>query len=56
MDKEDAAHVNTSMLLSHKIKNEKAPIYSNVDGPRDYHTKWSQRETNHYHVYVEPDF
>ena len=30
-------------------------ICSNMDGPRDNHTKWSQRKTNiiWYHVYVE---
>ena len=30
-------------------------IFNNMDGPRDYHTKWrSQRKTNIiYHLYVE---
>ena len=29
------------ILLSHKNKWNNA-IYSNMDGPRDYHTKWSK--------------
>ena len=31
------------ILLSHKIEWNNA-IYSNMDGPRDYHTKWSKSE------------
>ena len=25
-------------------------ICSNIDGPRDYHTKWSQTEKDNYHM------
>ena len=41
-------------LLSHK-KEWNNVICSNMDGPRDYHTKWSQSKTNTtwYHLYVE---
>ena len=28
-------------------------IYSNMDGPRDYHTKWSKSDKDKYHLYVE---
>ena len=28
-------------------------ICSNMDGPRDYHTNWSQTEKQIYHLYVE---
>jgi len=33
MDKEDLVHVHDGILLSHFCKN--------LDGPGDYHTKWS---------------
>ena len=32
---------NNGILLSHKREQSKA-IYRNVDGPRDYHAKWSK--------------
>ena len=37
MDKEDE-HIYSGILLSHK-KGWNIAIYSNMDGPRDYHTK-----------------
>ena len=40
MDKEDVVYLYNGILLSHK-KNE---IGSNMDGPRDFHTKWSQSD------------
>ena len=40
MDKEDVVHIYNGILLSHK-KERKNAICSNVDGPRDYHTKWN---------------
>ena len=44
MDKEDIGHMYNGILLSHK-KNEIMPfVCSNMDGPRDYHTKWSKSE------------
>ena len=46
MDKEDVVHIYiymyTGMLLSHKKWNN--AICSNMDGPRDYHIKWSKSE------------
>ena len=50
------AYLTLKALISHKKEWNNA-ICSNVDGPRDYHTKWSKldRETNiiWYHLYVE---
>ena len=50
----DAAHVYDVILLSHKKEWHNA-ICSNMDGPRDCHTEWSQRKTKiiWYHLYVE---
>ena len=42
MDKEDVVHIYSGILLSHKKEWNNA-IYSNMDGPRNYHTK-SDRE------------
>ena len=41
---------HTGMLLSHK-KEWNIAIGSNMDGPRQYYTQWSQRAM--YHLYVE---
>ena len=43
MDKEDVVYIHNGILLSHKKEWNNA-IYSNIDGPRDYHTKWSKSE------------
>ena len=43
MDKEDVVHIYNGILLSHKIEWNHA-ICSNMDGPRDYHTKWSKSD------------
>ena len=43
MGKEDVADIYKEILLSHKKEWNNA-IYSNMDGPRDYHTKWSKSE------------
>ena len=43
MDKEEAVHVYSGILLSHKKEWNNA-ICSNMDGPRDYHTKWSKSD------------
>ena len=43
MDKEDVVHIYNGILLSHKQEWNNA-ICSNMDGPRDYHTKWSKSE------------
>ena len=41
--------------MSHKKWNN--AICSNMDGPGDYHTKWSKTETNiiWYHLYAESE-
>ena len=55
MDKEDMGyiymytHTHTGILLSHKKEWNNA-ICSNMDGPRDYHTKWSKSEKDKYHM------
>ena len=33
----------SGILLSHK-KEWNVAIYNNIDGPRDYHTKWSKSD------------
>ena len=43
MDKGDVVHIYNGILLSHKKEWNNA-ICSNMNGPRDYHTKWSQSE------------
>ena len=43
MDKEDVAYIDNGILFSHK-KEWNCAIYSNIDGPKDYHTKWSKSE------------
>ena len=42
-------HTHTGMLLSHKKEWNNA-ICNNMDGPRDYHAKWSQTEEDKYYV------
>ena len=42
MDKE-VVHIYNGILLSHKTEWNNA-ICSNMDGPRDYHTEWSESE------------
>ena len=41
IDKEDMVYIENGTWLSHK-KEWKNAIYSNMDRPRDYHTKWSK--------------
>ena len=43
MDKEDVVHINNGILLSHKKEWNNA-ICSNMNGPRDYLTKWSKSD------------
>ena len=54
MNKIDAIHIQSGILLSHK-KNEAMPFAANMDGPRDYHTKWrmSEKDIIWYHMYVK---
>ena len=47
-DKEDVIHVYNGISLSYK-KELNNVIYSNVNGPRDCHTEWSQTERDKYH-------
>jgi len=49
MDKEDVVHIYNGMQLGHK-KEWNDTICSNMDGPRDYHTKWSKSEKGKYHI------
>ena len=49
MDKEDVVHLYNVILLSHKKEWNNA-IWSNMDGLRDYHTKWNQTEKDKYHM------
>ena len=43
IDKADVVHLYNGILLSHK-KEQNNPICSNMDGPRDYHTKWCKSD------------
>ena len=45
MDKEDVVYIYNGILPSHKKEWNNA-ICSNMDGPREYHAKWSQTKTN----------
>ena len=45
MDKEDVVHIYNGILLSHKKWNN--AIYRNMDGPRDYNSKWSKSDREH---------
>ena len=50
MDKEDIVYVYTMEYYS-AIKKWNNATWSNMDGPRDYHTKWiSQTEKDKYHM------
>ena len=49
MDKEDMVYIYNGILLSHRIEQNYA-ICSNMDGPRDYHIKWSQSDKDKYHM------
>ena len=43
MDKEDVVYIHNGILLSHK-KEWNNVICSNMNGPRDYDTKWSKSD------------
>ena len=43
MQKKEEVHIYNGILLSHK-KNEIMLFCSNMDRPRNYHTKWSKSE------------
>ena len=42
MNKEDVVHIYNGILLSHLKKWN--VIWSKMDGPGDYHTKWSKSD------------
>ena len=46
VDKEDAVCLNNGMLLSYKKEWNNA-ICSNMNGPRDYHIKWTKSDTKY---------
>ena len=41
VDPEDVVHIHNGILLSHQ-KEWNTSFFSNMDGPRNYHAKWSQ--------------
>ena len=43
MHKEDVLHIHYRIFLSH-YKEWNNVIHSNMDGPRDCHTKWSKSD------------
>ena len=49
MDKEDVVHIYNGISLSHK-KGWNNAICSNMDGPRDYFTEWSEPEKDKYNM------
>ena len=50
LDKEEVVHIHNGILLSHEREWNNA-ICSNMDGLRDYHTKWSnQTEQDRYMI------
>ena len=49
MDKKDGAHIHKGILLSHE-KEWNNIICSNMDGLRDYQTKWGPTEKDKYHM------
>ena len=44
MDKEDVVHIYNGVLLNQKKKKKEwnDAIWSNMDGHRNYHTKWGE--------------
>ena len=56
IDKEDGEPIYKGILFIHE-KEWNNVIWSNTDGPRDYHTEWSKSDRERiiirYHLYVE---
>ena len=48
-DKKDVIRIYNGTLLSHQKEWNNA-ICSHVDGPGDYHTKWSKSDKDKYHI------
>ena len=42
-------HIHSGILLTHNKEWNNA-ICSNMDGPKDYHTKWSKSEKDKFHM------
>ena len=56
MDKENAVYTHTLEYYLAIKKEWDIAICSKMNGPRDYHTKWSKLERERqilYHLYVE---
>ena len=51
MDKEAVVHIYNGILVSHKLEWNNT-IFSNMDGPRDYHTKWNKSDRERQILYV----
>ena len=49
IDKEDVVHTYNGILLSY-IKERTNTIFSNLDEPRDDHTKCSKPDKDKYHM------
>ena len=49
MNKDDVVHIYNGILFSHK-RELNDDICSNMDGPGDYHTKWSDSDKDKYHM------
>ena len=50
MDKHVIYMYNGILFRHSGIKKNKVAISSNMDGPRDYHTEWGQKEKDKYPV------
>ena len=50
VDKENVVHIYNGILLSHKKKWNNA-ISSNMNGARDYHTKWNKPDRERHLLY-----
>ena len=49
MDKRDVVHIYNEVLLSREKEWNNA-IWSKIEGPKAYHTVWSQPEKDKYHM------
>ena len=49
MDKKDVMHIYNGVLHSHN-KKWNWVICKDMDGPRQCHTEWSQKEKSKYHI------
>ena len=52
MDEEDMVHMCNGISLTHK-KEYNNVICRNMDGPNNYHTKWSHTEKEKYITYMQ---